>query len=251
MPKEMITDEVMKSLVAHYLAGTTTIEEEARMARYFRESRDVPEEWRAMRDMFAYIDDGMPLGAVPDFDGVDASRLPADHPVTVSARPVIVRRRRLALWLGAGAVAAAAVAAFVLVVQPQRQVTPLPIANAVAPVYSQSAPADTVAADTVKGSPSMFQPSRRNATDRRQRKLRYDMAPPKTYYASAAAVQSDYIVVKDDTASAEALESVIAQYNAILDEQQQLQETIQQAKRLVDESRAMLVATENYADEDY
>lgn len=46
-------------LLDRYLDGLTSLEEEDRLADYFR-SHDVPEAWQAYKEMFAYFDAGMP-----------------------------------------------------------------------------------------------------------------------------------------------------------------------------------------------
>lgn len=227
----------MASLIARFLDGATTVAEEERMARYFRETADVPEEWRVYRDMFAYMDDGMPLGAVPDFDGVS------------EAAPV--RRRRAVLWWGAGAVAAAAAAALLLVVQP-RSAAVLPGPTGERATLARTQVPDTIAADTAQSSPTLLPPLRKPAADRRQRRVRYDVAPPKTYYASAApSMASSVAVVRGDSVSADMSERLVAQHKAVEEEQRQIQEVIQETRRLVDAARGQLVASESYDDGEY
>lgn len=53
--------EHIKQLTRRFMDGQTTIEEEARLASYYR-THDVPREWRVYKEMFAYFDAGMPLG---------------------------------------------------------------------------------------------------------------------------------------------------------------------------------------------
>lgn len=53
--------EHIKQLTRRFMDGQTTIEEEARLASYYR-THDVPAEWRVYKEMFAYFDAGMPLG---------------------------------------------------------------------------------------------------------------------------------------------------------------------------------------------
>jgi len=54
----------IKALLDKFMDGQTTVEEEARLAEYFR-SGDVPAEWEDYRDMFSYFDRGMEGDLVP------------------------------------------------------------------------------------------------------------------------------------------------------------------------------------------
>ena len=54
----------IKALLDKFMDGQTTVEEEARLADYFR-SGDVPAEWEDYRDMFSYFDRGMEGDLVP------------------------------------------------------------------------------------------------------------------------------------------------------------------------------------------
>jgi hypothetical protein len=55
----MKTDKNIASLLEKFMAGTTTVEEEDRLAEFFRNG-EVPDEWADYKEMFAYFDDGMP-----------------------------------------------------------------------------------------------------------------------------------------------------------------------------------------------
>nr|MBP7471699.1 hypothetical protein [Prevotella sp.] len=55
----MKKDKDIVSLLEKFMAGTTTIDEEDRLAGYFR-SNKVPDEWTDYKKMFAYFDEGMP-----------------------------------------------------------------------------------------------------------------------------------------------------------------------------------------------
>ncbi len=55
----MITNKDIATLLEKFMAGNTTIEEEDRLAQFFR-GNDVPEEWADYKKMFAYFDAGMP-----------------------------------------------------------------------------------------------------------------------------------------------------------------------------------------------
>lgn len=49
----------IQQLLDRFMDGMTTLDEERRLADYFR-TDDVPEEWLAYKEMFAYFDAGMP-----------------------------------------------------------------------------------------------------------------------------------------------------------------------------------------------
>lgn len=224
----------VETLLGRFLDGTTTVEEEQRLARYFREARDLPEEWQAYRDMFAYFDDGMPLGGQPEFEGVR------------QAAAVKPRRWRVHALLGLVSVAAAAAVALLLVMRPGADVT-RPGAPVSRPVYAQQEEqsADTLQAPQPstgsKGKPAAGG-SRKPGNGSRVVRRHYDIAPPKRYYADA---------VRNDSAAAGSTQKLVAQQRAIADEQQQFQEAIKETQRLVEEARSNLVASGNYADEEY
>ena len=88
----------IQQLIDKYMNGQTTVDEEQLIARYFRNATDVPDSLKPYRDMFAYFDDGMPLGALPELDG---SAGQADTRVAPDSSKVVVRRRhslRMAAW---------------------------------------------------------------------------------------------------------------------------------------------------------
>ncbi|GAY28137.1 hypothetical protein [Prevotella sp. MGM1] len=51
--------EYIAILIDRFMAGDTTVDEEQVLGDYFRTARDIPEEWKAYKDMFSYFDDGM------------------------------------------------------------------------------------------------------------------------------------------------------------------------------------------------
>lgn len=55
----------IRQLIERFMAGQTSIEEENLLAEYFR-THDVPEEWKAYKEMFAWFDEGMPLDNIQD-----------------------------------------------------------------------------------------------------------------------------------------------------------------------------------------
>lgn len=51
----------IEQLLRRFMDGLTSPEEEDRLGSYFRHA-DVPKEWDAYKEMFAYFDEGMPQG---------------------------------------------------------------------------------------------------------------------------------------------------------------------------------------------
>ena len=52
-------DKDIKKLIERFMAGLTTVEEEDRIAEYFR-THDVSGQWRKYKEMFSWFDKGMP-----------------------------------------------------------------------------------------------------------------------------------------------------------------------------------------------
>lgn len=113
--------EHIKQLTRRFMDGQTTIEEEARLASYYR-THDVPREWRVYKEMFAYFDAGMPLGQDK-----------------VAACP---SRRARCVWLAVAA--AAAVALLMVMVLPRGEAPEAPVRQPVA-MSTDVAPPDSAA----------------------------------------------------------------------------------------------------------
>lgn len=54
-------DPHIESLLELFMQGETSLEQECELSKYFANTTSIPEEWEAYREMFAYIDAGMPL----------------------------------------------------------------------------------------------------------------------------------------------------------------------------------------------
>ena len=122
----------IQQLIDKYMNGQTTVDEEQLIARYFRSATDVPDSLKPYRDMFAYLDEGMPLGTLPEFDG---SAGQADTRVAPDSSKVVAPRRhslRMAAWWSGAAAVAAAVALLLIMHRPSAPVQP--IASATVPV---------------------------------------------------------------------------------------------------------------------
>ncbi len=151
----------MKTLIDRFMAGQTTLEEEDRLARYFRSGKAL-EEWRDYREMFAYFDEGMPDGRYNQHRGR--------------------RNLRIAVLFGALAVAAS-IALLLAVVLPHGGnggMSPAPMASACA-----AANPDTVGVE----SPSDTARNVAEPADQPRRRIihkyKYSPEPPRGYLAEA------------------------------------------------------------------
>lgn len=229
----------IQQLIDKYMNGQTTVEEEQLIARYFRTATDVPDSLKPYRDMFAYFDEGMPLGALPEFDG---SAGQADTRVAPDGSKVVAPRRhslRIAAWWSGAAAVAAAVALLLIMHRPSAPVQPIVSAAVVSDTCSTSTGVEAeqnVVTDSVKLKP---QPQRRRPSVRR----RYYLAPPKTYLAHAAATDS---ITHEANANVNgsATDCLVAIHELSEAERQSIEHDIRESLRLVDEVRNTLLAVD-------
>lgn len=241
----------IKQLIDRYMNGQTTVDEEQILARYFRSATDLPDDLQPYRDMFAYFDEGMPLGALPYFDeGMPLGALPefdgsagqAETRVAPDSSKVVAPRRhslRMAAWWGGAAAVAAAVALLLIMHRPSAPVQPIASAAVVSDTCSTSTGVEAeqnVVTDSVKLKP---QPQRRRPSVRR----RYYLAPPKTYLAYAAATDS---ITHEANANmnGSATDCLVAIHELSEAERQSIEHDIRESLRLVDEVRNTLLAVD-------
>lgn len=55
------TEQHIEHLLQLFMQGESTLEQENELSRYFTTASDVPEQWQHYKQMFAYLDKGMPL----------------------------------------------------------------------------------------------------------------------------------------------------------------------------------------------
>ena len=229
----------IQQLIDKYMNGQTTVDEEQLIARYFRSATDVPDSLKPYRDMFAYLDEGMPLGALPEFDG---SAGQADTRVAHDSSKVVAPRRhslRMAAWWSGPAAVAAAVALLLIMYRPSVPVQPIASAVVVSDTCSTSTGVEAeqnVVTDSVKLKP---QPQRRRPSVRR----RYYIAPPKTYLAHAAATDSTTHQA-DANVNGSATDCLVAIHELPEAERQSIERDIMESLRLVDEVRNTLLAVD-------
>lgn len=229
----------IQQLIDKYINGQTTVDEEQLIVRYFRNATDVPDSLKPYRDMFAYFDDGMPLGALPEFDG---SAGQAETRVAPDSSKVVAPRRhslRMAAWWSGAAAVAAAVALLLIMHRPSAPVQPIASAVVVSDTCSTSTGVEAeqnVVTDSVKLKP---QPQRRRPSVRR----RYYLAPPKTYLAHAAATDS---ITHEANANmnGSATDCLVAIHELSEAERQSIEHDIRESLRLVDEVRNTLLAVD-------
>ncbi|WP_337437972.1 hypothetical protein [Prevotella sp.] len=227
----------IKQLIDRYMNGQTTVDEEQLLARYFRSATDLPDDLQPYRDMFAYFDEGMPLGTLPEFDG---SAGQAETRVAPDSSKVVAPRRhslRMAAWWS-GAVAAA-VALLLIMYRPSAPVQPIASAVVVSDTCSTSTGVEAeqnVVTDSVKLKP---QPQRRRPSVRR----RYYIAPPKTYLAHAAATDS-ITHAANANMNGSATDCLVAIHELSEAERQSIERDIRESLRLVDEVRNTLLAVD-------
>ena len=229
----------IQQLIDKYMNGQTTVDEEQLIARYFRSATDVPDSLKPYRDMFAYFDDGMPLGTLPEFDG---SAGQAETRVAPDSSKVVAPRRhslRMAAWWSGAVAVAAAVALLLIMHRPSAPVQPIASAAVVSDTCSTSTGVEAeqnVATDSVKLKP---QPQRHRPSVRR----RYYIAPPKTYLAHAAATDS---ITHEANANVNdsATDCLVAIHELSEAERQSIEHDIRESLRLVDEVRNTLLAVD-------
>lgn len=229
----------IQQLIDKYMNGQTTVDEEQLIARYFRSATDVPDSLKPYRDMFAYLDEGMPLGTLPEFDG---SAGQADTRVAHDSSKVVAPRRhslRMAAWWSGAAAVAAAVALLLIMHRPSAPVQPIASAVVVSDTCSTSTGVEAeqnVVTDSVKLKP---QPQRRRPSVRR----RYYIAPPKTYLAHAAATDSTTPAANANV-NGSATDCLVAIHELPEAERQSIERDIMESLRLVDEVRNTLLAVD-------
>ena len=243
--------EDIQKLIERFMAGHTSIDEENRLAEYFR-TNDVPDEWADYKHMFAWFDSGMPLDsrradeqtsrradkqtsrqAVPH-SGVSGSFGPLGSSIP-SAKSA--KSRKLALFI----ITAAAAAALLLVMAwPEKEMpkaaAPTPLQTA-AISNAEATRTDSLSADTTATS----QPKRKQGRPRRIRRNTYNIMPPKTYIADA---RQDTIIEVQMLLAEKQLDEMLQQQE---DSLRKMEELYHRMDAGID---IYTIALENYEDED-
>lgn len=187
-------DKNIEQLIKRFMDGQTTVEEESRIAEYFR-THDVEDEWKAYKDMFAWFDDGMPIQQEAE-----------KHKTKNSKKAKII-----AFVMAA----AAAIAALIIITTPGNNgIMPVQkTANVIKPSAAdaiETAIKDTLAIDSVSKETS--RPAHKKAKIRRRV---YNVMPPKTYLADAKQDSIDEIA---NQMAEEKLQQIYNEQNSKLQE---------------------------------
>lgn len=187
-------DKNIEQLIKRFMDGQTTVEEESRIAEYFR-THDVEDEWKAYKDMFAWFDDGMPIQQ--------------------EAEKHKTRNSKKAKIIAFAMAAAAAIAALIIIATPGNNgIMPVQkTANVIKPSTAdaiETAIKDTLAIDSVSKETS--RPAHKKAKIRRRV---YNVMPPKTYLADAKQDSIDEIA---NQMAEEKLQQIYNEQNSKLQE---------------------------------
>lgn len=169
-----MTKKDIQLLIERFMAGLSTIEEENRLAEYFR-THDVPDEWNDYKEMFAWFDNGMPLKsrqADGQTSGQAASGLGSSSPA-----PSSPSKKRILLFF-----AAAVVAMLLIMVWPKKKMPETagrPALQTATISDTKATVTDSLHADTTMTS----KPKKEQRRPSRIRRDTYRMMPPKTYTA--------------------------------------------------------------------
>lgn len=187
-------DKNIEQLIKRFMDGQTTVEEESRIAEYFR-THDVEDEWKAYKDMFAWFDNGMPI------------QQEAEKHKTRN-----IQKAKIIAFVMA---AAAVIAALIIIATPgNNDIMPVQkTANVIQPSTAdaiETAIKDTLAIDSVGKETS--RPAHKKAKIRRRV---YNVMPPKTYLADAKQDSIDEIA---NQMAEEKLQQIYNEQNSKLQE---------------------------------
>ena len=220
-------DNDIKKLVERFMDGLTTIEEEKKLAEYFR-THEVSDQWQEYKEMFAWFDKGMPT----------SDRQAQDSTSTNITKTKYNKRR----WAIISTLAVAATLTFLLVLtdtnKPHQDGTA--INNTIATVSNsnnKNTQTDTISQDTIKET---------NTTSKKRSKHKpnrgtYKIMPPRTYIADAKtdSVTNTYDQLADTKIKEEEIKQE-TMINNIFDEYRRIGTNIE----------IYMTALENYEDEE-
>ena len=193
----------IRTLIKRFMDGQTSLEEESRLAEYFR-THDVGENLLPYKQMFAWFDEGMPLESqqADKLTGRQDSSQPS--PNSQSSQ---LSRKTVCLI----AAAAAAIALLVLVAWPKAEPQQMAENTAMPHIQESNEPAttpDTLTADTATTVVPM-----KKARRRKPRIDRYKPLPPKTYIAET---QTDSAIEAAEMIAEEKIKETEKQQEEIL-----------------------------------
>ena len=119
--KTIMKQEDIRQLIVRFMDGHTTVEEEERLAQYFR-TGDVPEEWSKYKEMFAFFDEEMPRGRYDETP--PESNVPEASQQEVKLLKKNSRKPFIALWSTVSVTAAVALIILTVWHRPSPDTTP-------------------------------------------------------------------------------------------------------------------------------
>lgn len=176
MEKDILT------LIKRFMAGQTSIEEEDRLAEYFR-THDVGEDLQPYKEMFAWFDQGMPLGSGQEGESTSGQ---ADKSTSrqVNKQTGKQDKPRISFKLRYLFTAAAAAIALLLVLtwpKAERQ----QLADSTPSPTLPASPKPETTADTLTADTATVSTPKRKKRSRGVRRDMYKPMPPKVYIAEA------------------------------------------------------------------
>lgn len=228
-------DKDIKKLIERFMDGLTTVEEEDRLAEYFR-THEVSGRWRKYKEMFSWFDKGMPTE-----DSVTRITMKCNNNNDGKINTIRKNRTRIVVAM----LTAAATLALILIMTATKSTyenDKLAI-NAPVPATIQACKTDktkktctdTVATenDTIKHKPL-----------KKHRRAEYRVMPPRTYMAKA---------VKDAETDSTNIQTEIVITKAEAEQEMIINNVYNEYKRIEDKIELYMTALENYEfeEEDY
>lgn len=176
MEKDILT------LIKRFMAGQTSIEEEDRLAEYFR-THDVGEDLQPYKEMFAWFDQGMPLGSGQE-DGSTSQQGDKETSQRADGQTGKQDKSHISYKLRYLFTAAAAAIALLLVLtwpKAERQ----QLADSTPSPTLPASPKPETTADTLTADTATVSTPKRKKRSRGVRRDMYKPMPPKVYIAEA------------------------------------------------------------------
>ena len=238
----------IRQLLDRFMAGETSLEEEALLGEWFRQHPDVSDDLKEYQIMFGYFDEGMPLDHQAEKHVADA------HPTTKA------RMRRL--WLPIGMAASIALL-FVLAIprigqQPGLQENPKMAqldgrmnqehTDSAAVHGEKSTDADLSMPEKIKRSGDSVSPKTRKHKSGKYRQHLFTPAPPKLWIAQN--IVTDSLLAEPEKLADEHLREMEAQQNEMFFKLY-LVDALQTLSLNADVASASFESEENVHDEDH
>ncbi len=244
-----MNEKDIRLLLNRFMAGETTLEEEALLGEWFRQHPDVSDDLKEYQLMFGYFDEGMPLDYEAENHVEDA------HPKTKA------RMRRL--WLPIGMAASIALLFVIAIPRIGQQIghqadskmaqldgrtTHEDVDSAVVVHEEKSTDANLSMPEKVKKSGDFVSPQTRKHKQRKYRQHLFAPAPPKLWIAQNIA--TDSLLAEPEKLADEHLCEMEAQQNEMFFKLY-LVDALQTQSLNAEIASASFESEENVHDEDY